>query len=142
MLCAATPWRKQSMKFLTFYLPAAAVGLLLLFGAACAPGVDDSVIRLGEYDAMTGDTATFGQTTHEGIQMAVDELNAGGGIGGKKIQLITEDDQGKPDQAVLVAEKLLSRDRVHALIGEVASSNSLAVAPIAQRYKIPMVSPS
>jgi len=114
-------------------------GLLL---SGCAPKVDDRVIRLGEYDALTGDTATFGQTTHEGIVLAVEEINAGGGIKGKQVALTTEDDQGKPEQAALVAEKLITRDQVQALIGEVASSNSLAVAPIAQRYQIPMVSPS
>ncbi|HTB21982.1 MAG TPA: ABC transporter substrate-binding protein [bacterium] len=117
-------------------------GLLGLLAAGCAPKIDDSVIRIGEYDALTGDTATFGQTTHEGIVMAVEQINAAGGIKGKKVVLITEDDQGKPEQAALVAEKLLTEDQVHALIGEVASSNSLAVAPIAQRAQIPMISPS
>jgi branched-chain amino acid transport system substrate-binding protein len=116
-----------------------ALGLL---ASGCGHKIDDSVVRIGEYDALTGDTATFGQTTHEGIVMAVEQINAAGGIKGKKVVLITEDDQGKPEQAALVAEKLLTEDQVHALIGEVASSNSLAVAPIAQRYQIPMISPS
>lgn len=121
--------------------PLAALAALLLLNA-CGPKADDSVIRLGEYGALTGDIATFGQTTHEGMQLAVEEINAAGGIGGKQVKLITEDDQGKPEQAALVAEKLITRDKVHVLIGEVASSNSLAAAPIAQRNKIPMVSPS
>lgn len=121
---------------------ACALGLFGLLLAGCSPKVDDSVIRIGEYDALTGDIATFGTTTHEGIVMAVEEINAAGGIHGKKVVLITEDDEGKPEQAALVAEKLLTDDQVHALIGEVASSNSLAVAPIAQRYEIPMISPS
>jgi branched-chain amino acid transport system substrate-binding protein len=112
----------------------------LAFG--CAHKADDSVIRLGEYGALSGDTATFGQTTHEGVQMAVDEINAAGGLKGKLIQLTTEDDQGKPEQAALVVEKLISDDQVHAVIGEVASSNSLAAAPIAQRHGVPMISPS
>jgi branched-chain amino acid transport system substrate-binding protein len=142
MLGAEIPWRSKTMKILTLYLPAAALGLLAIAAGGCAPDVDDSVIRLGEYGAMTGDTATFGQTTHEGVLMAVEEINAAGGIHGKQVRLITEDDQGKPEQAALVAEKLITRDHVHALVGEVASSNSLAVAPIAQRYKVPMVSPS
>ncbi|MGH7441116.1 MAG: ABC transporter substrate-binding protein [bacterium] len=118
------------------------LGLLSLLATGCAPKVDNSAIRLGEYDALTGDTATFGQTTHEGIVLAVEELNAAGGLKGKKIELITEDDQGEPEQAALMAEKLITEDKVEALIGEVASSNSLAAAPIAQRYGIPMISPS
>lgn len=122
-------------------VPLAALAALLLLNA-CAPKADDSVIRLGEYGALTGDIATFGQTTHEGMQLAVEEINAAGGIKGVPVKLITEDDQGKPEQAALVAEKLITRDKVHVLIGEVASSNSLAAAPVAQRNKIPMVSPS
>lgn len=119
-----------------------ALAVVSFFAFGCAPKVDDSVIRIGEYDALTGDIATFGQTTHEGIQLAVEEINQAGGIKGKPIKLFTEDDQGQPDQAALVVEKLITRDQVQAIIGEVASSNSLAAAPIAQRYKIPMVSPS
>jgi branched-chain amino acid transport system substrate-binding protein len=117
----------------------AAMGALFL--GACAK-VDDSVIRIGEYGALTGDIATFGQTTHEGVQLAVEEINAAGGIKGKQVKLITEDDAGKPEQAALVVQKLLNSDKVHALVGEVASSNSLAAAPVAQKAQIPMVSPS
>jgi branched-chain amino acid transport system substrate-binding protein len=120
----------------------AALAALALFTSGCAPKVDDTVVRIGEFGALTGDTATFGTTTHEGVQLAVDEINNGGGIKGKLIKLTTEDDQGKPDQAALVVEKLISRDQVQAVIGEVASSNSLAAAPLAQRAKIPMISPS
>jgi branched-chain amino acid transport system substrate-binding protein len=121
---------------------AATAILGLLATAGCGPKPDDSVIRIGEYGALTGDIATFGQTTHDGIQMAIDEVNAAGGFNGKPVKLITEDDQSKPEQASLVVEKLITRDQVHAIIGEVASSNSLAAAPMAQKHKIPMVSPS
>ncbi len=121
-------------------LPALALAGALALGA-CAK-VDDSVIRIGEYGALTGDIATFGQTTHDGVQLAVDEINAAGGIKGKQVKLITEDDAGKPEQAALVVQKLINSDKVHAIVGEVASSNSLAAAPIAQKAKIPMVSPS
>ena len=114
-------------------------GLLAITGCH---KVDDSVIRIGEYGAMTGDIATFGQTTHDGVQMAIDEANEAGGLKGKKIVLSMEDDQSKPEQAALVVEKLITRNDVQAVIGEVASSNSLAAAPTAQRHKIPMISPS
>jgi len=120
----------------------AALAVLTALAFGCAHKADDSVIRIGEFGAMTGDTATFGQTTHEGVQMAVEEINAAGGIKGKQIQLTTEDDQGRPEQASLVVEKLISDNQVHAVVGEVASSNSLAAAPIAQRHGVPMISPS
>ena len=109
--------------------------------ASCAK-VPDNEIRVGEFGSMTGGTATFGQTTHEGIQIAVDEINAAGGINGKLIHLISEDDRGKAEEAATVVNKLISRDKVHAVLGEVASSNSLAAAPIAQRAGVPMISPS
>ncbi len=109
--------------------------------AGCAKAPENE-IRVGEFGSMTGGTATFGQTTHEGIVLAVEEINAAGGINGKLVKLISEDDRGKPEEAATVVEKLITRNKVHALLGEVASSNSLAAAPIAQRHKIPMISPS
>ncbi len=118
------------------------LALMGLLGAVGCHKVDDSVIRIGEYGAMTGDIATFGQTTHDGVALAIEEANAAGGLKGKKIVLTTEDDQSKPEQAALVVEKLITRNDVQAIIGEVASSNSLAAAPTAQRHKVPMISPS
>lgn len=106
-------------------------------GAAGAP--DEIVV--GEYGSMTGATATFGQSTHKGVTMALDAVNAGGGVLGKKIRLVSEDDQGKPDEAMTVVTKLINKDRVVAVLGEFASSNSLAAAPVAQAARIPMISP-
>jgi branched-chain amino acid transport system substrate-binding protein len=91
---------------------------------------------------MTGGEATFGLSTDKGIRLAIDAKNAAGGIKGKKIVLLTEDNQGRPEEAAAVVKKLITQDKVIALLGEVASTRSLAAAPIAQQYKIPMVSPS
>ncbi|MES3036527.1 MAG: ABC transporter substrate-binding protein [Bdellovibrionota bacterium] len=107
---------------------------------SCTKKTDELVI--GEYGSLTGNDATFGQSTHKGIQMAIDEINAAGGIKGKKIKLITYDDQGKPDEAASVVKRLITQDKVIAIIGEVASGRTMAAAPIAQQYKIPMISPS
>lgn len=74
--------------------------------------------------------------------LAIDELNAAGGIQGKKLKIITVDDQGKAEEAATAVTKLITSDGVIAILGEVASSRSLAAAPIAQRYQIPMISPS
>jgi branched-chain amino acid transport system substrate-binding protein len=99
-------------------------------------------IRIGEFGSMTGGEATFGQSTDKGIRLAIDARNEAGGIKGKKIVLIAEDNQGKPEEAAAVVKKLITQDNVLAILGEVASTRSLAAAPIAQKYKIPMVSPS
>ncbi len=99
-------------------------------------------ILIGEYGSLTGTTATFGISTRNGIAMAVDEVNQAGGIFGKKIRVIVEDDQGKPEEAQTVVTKLVNKDRVIAVLGEVASSRSLAAAPVCQQNRIPMITPS
>ena len=128
-----------------------AVSILTLVPLACAPdeagtgtadGASGNEIPVGEYGSLTGPTATFGQSTHNGIVLALDEVNAAGGINGRKIQLFTEDDQSKPEEAASVVQKLISQNQVVAVLGEVASSRSLAAAPICQTNRIPMISPS
>jgi branched-chain amino acid transport system substrate-binding protein len=99
-------------------------------------------IVIGQYGSLTGGTATFGTSTDEGLRLALDEINAKGGVLGQQIRVVTEDDQSKPEEAVTAVQKLINQDKVVALIGEVASSRSLAAAPIAQRARIPMLSPS
>ncbi|HEX6178569.1 MAG TPA: ABC transporter substrate-binding protein [Thermoanaerobaculia bacterium] len=99
-------------------------------------------ILVGEYGSLTGPEATFGQSTHNGIMMAVDEINAAGGVNGRKIKVLTEDDQSKPEEAANAVSKLISQNNVVAVLGEVASSNSLAAAPICQANKVPMITPS
>jgi len=74
--------------------------------------------------------------------MAVDEINGAGGINGRKIKVITEDDQSKQEEAANAVTKLISQNGVLAMLGEVASSNSLAAAPICQSNKVPMITPS
>jgi branched-chain amino acid transport system substrate-binding protein len=99
-------------------------------------------IVVGYYGDLTGRTASFGQSTRNGVEMAADEINKAGGVMGRKVRIIVEDDQGEPNKAATVVSKLVNQDKVHAVLGEVASSNSLAAAPKAQEAKIPMISPS
>jgi branched-chain amino acid transport system substrate-binding protein len=115
--------------------------LALCAGFAVSAAAQD-VIKIGEFASLTGKEATFGQMSHNGTQLAVDEINAAGGLLGRKVQLITEDDQSKAGEPATVVRKLISRDRVVAVLGEVASSRSLEAAPICQQNKIPMISPS
>lgn len=99
-------------------------------------------IKVGAYFSMTGDIATFGQSSVNAIRLAVDEINAGGGVLGKKLDLIVEDTQSKQDGAAAAVQKLISQNNVDVILGEVASSNSLAAAPISQKSQVPMISPS
>ncbi len=100
-----------------------------------------SSIKIGEYGSLTGATATYGQSTKNGIALATAETNKKGGVLGKPVVIDLQDDGGRPDQATIAVQKLLA-DNVVAVLGEVASSNSLAAAPLCQSHKIPMVSPS
>lgn len=119
------------------------LSLFILAGAlSCGPKLDPNEIRVGEFGSLTGAQATFGISTHEGIQLAVDEINAAGGVNGKTLKVITVDDQGKPDEASTAVIKLITRDKVQVVLGEVASSLSLAAAPRCQENKVPMISPS
>src|SRR4029077_1498018 len=93
------------------------------------PSQEPSEIVIGEFGSLTGTTATFGISTRNGIDMAVDEINKAGGLLGKQVRVIVEDDQGKPEEAQTVVTKLITKDKVIAVLGEVASGNSNAAAP-------------
>ncbi|PHX84749.1 MAG: ethanolamine utilization protein EutJ [Opitutia bacterium] len=99
-------------------------------------------IKIGQFASLTGKEASLGQSSNKGTMMAVDDLNAAGGVLGRPLLLVTEDTQSKPGETATVVKKLISRDKVIALLGEVASSRSLEAAPIAQAAKIPMISPA
>ncbi len=117
----------------------------LTFAAGCgggAGGKDELVI--GVYGSLTGGDATFGESTKMGVELAVKQLTdtKGGKIGGLPVRTVVEDDQGKAEEAATVVQKLINQDRVITVIGEVASSRSLAAAPICQAAGVPMISPS
>ncbi len=118
---------------------------LFLAGLVATGGCGESkggTIKVGVYGSLTGTTATFGQSTENGARLAIEEINAAGGIGGKQLVMVSEDDQSKAEEAATAVQKLINQDRVIALIGEVASSRSLAAAPIAQDAGVIMISPS
>lgn len=123
------------MKRSTFLSTLLAVGLV-----AHASAQDEIVV--GEYASLTGGSASFGQSSHKGTELAIAEINAAGGVLGKKIKLVTEDDQSLAGQPATIVRKLISQDKVVAVLGEVASSKSLEAAPICQDNKIPMISPA
>src|ERR1044071_3336844 len=140
-------WRKWMWLTLT------PVSGAMLLCCGCSKGSDNSpgtgsaggggeTIKVGEFASLTGKEATFGQMSHHGTELAVEEVNTAGGVLGKKIELIYEDDQSKAGEPATVVKKLISRDGVVAVLGEVASSRSMEAAPICQQNKIPMISPS
>jgi len=116
--------------------------LLLALAATTAALTAQETIKIGEYASLTGKEASFGQQSHKGLTLAIEELNTAGGALGRKLELFTEDNQTKPGESATAAKKLISRNKVVALIGEVASGRSLEAAPIAQAAKIPMIAPA
>jgi branched-chain amino acid transport system substrate-binding protein len=120
----------------------ALAGLMVLAGCNKAPSGSAATIPVGEFASLTGKEATFGQSSHKGTAMAFEEINAAGGVLGKKVDLLTEDNASKQGESATIAKKLISRDHIVALLGEVASGRSLEAAPICQAAKIPMVSPA
>ena len=113
--------------------------LLLAAVTLAASAFAAEPIKVGEFACLTGKDATFGQSQHKGILLALEEINAAGGVLGRPIELLSEDNQSKPGESATVAKKLLSRDKVVAILGEVTSGRSLEVAPLAQAMKIPMI---
>ena len=98
-------------------------------------------IRIGEFASLTGKEATYGQTAHKGTLLAIEEVNSAGGLLGRQIELLTEDDQSKAGESATVVKKLISRDKVVAMLGEITSGRTLEAAPICQNAKIPLISP-
>ncbi len=143
---------------------AVSVGLLSLVGCkdqskpgagSTAPGnqatdggsaVSGDTILIGEYGSMTGDNSSFGIQNDAGVRLAVDEINAAGGIerDGKKykIKIELEDDQSKSENAETAVKRLIDQKHVSAILGEVASSCSIAGGKICQKAGVPMISPS
>jgi branched-chain amino acid transport system substrate-binding protein len=107
---------------------------------------DTGPILIGHFGSLTGSEATFGKSTDNGIKLAIEEVNAAGGVNingtKRQVKLISEDTEGKPEKAGPVVTKLITKDKVIAVLGEVASSVSLAGAPICQQYGVPMITPS
>ena len=117
-------------------------GTLLALSCGGEKAPETQGIQIGFFGALTGPQATFALSGRNGVRMAFEEINRAGGVLGKQIELLVEDDRNEPAEAASAVSKLITRNHVVALIGEQASSRSLAAAPIAQTYQVPMVSPT
>lgn len=118
---------------------AALVAVVLL--ASCGGG-KSAEIKIGNVNPLSGEAATYGQSTKNGVELAASEWNANGGINGKQIKLIVEDDKADPAEGATVFRKLIEQDKVVAIVGGITSRVALAAAPIAQSAKIPMMTPT
>ncbi|HRK30225.1 MAG TPA: ABC transporter substrate-binding protein [Tepidisphaeraceae bacterium] len=121
------------------FFGALAIGLAAFALPASALAQD---ILVGHYGSLTGSEATFGQSTSNGIKLAISEINGAGGINGKMVKLVEYDTKGDAREAGAVVTRLVTADKVSIVLGEVASSLSLAGAPVCQSNQVPMISPS
>jgi len=116
-------------------LPIGVLGLTLVAAGANA----QETIKIGLIQPLTGSVAYNGTTDVNGSKLALDEINAKGGVLGKKIELVIEDGQCRPANSVSAAEKLVQRDKVVAISGAFCSSSTLAVMPVVANYKLPLI---
>src|SRR5260221_2357637 len=98
-------------------------------------------VTIGSVLALTGSASVWGQNTRNGMELALQEVNSAGGIDGKKIRIVYEDSRSEPKSAVDALQKVISADRVPVVIGDIASSNVLAMAPVAEKVKVVLISP-
>ncbi|MBJ6761221.1 ABC transporter substrate-binding protein [Myxococcaceae bacterium JPH2] len=111
---------------------------------AAAPQADSAsdTILIGEVGSLTGSEATFGISARNGIELALNEANAAGGVKGKKVAVRVYDSQGRPEEGAQAVTRLIAQDHVLAVLGEAASSVSMAMAEKAQAAKVPMITPT
>lgn len=100
-----------------------------------------NAIPVGAFLPLSGSEADFGQAAVEGIKLAVSQINSGGGLGGRPVHLLLRDTNSQGSEAARIVRQLVVEDKVVALIGEIASENSLQAAPVAAELGIPMISP-
>jgi branched-chain amino acid transport system substrate-binding protein len=122
--------------------PKMKIFLTLLAWVSVSASLWAQTLKIGEVDPLTGGISQFGIGCHQGITLAFEELNVAGGVLGKKIDLVTEDNQSRPGQSATAVRKLITQDKVIAILGDATSSATLESAPIAQSDKIPMITPS
>jgi len=116
-----------------------AIGALALATCFGMPAQAQSTIKIGLIQPVSGPAAYNGKNTVDGARLAEAELNAAGGVLGKKVEVLLQDGKADPAESLNAAEKLLDRDKVSVLIGAWASSATLAVMPLVQRYEVPLI---
>lgn len=115
---------------------------LVIFTGCSQSATSSDEILVGVNYELSGDVATYGQSSVEGIEFAIEEMNEAGGINGKKIKFIKYDNKSEPAEATTLATKLMTQDKVVAVMGPATSGSFKATIPVATQYKIPVISGS
>jgi branched-chain amino acid transport system substrate-binding protein len=110
-----------------------------LLAAGPGPALSQEIIKIGAFGPMTGGAAGSGQSMREGIDLVVDEVNATGGLLGRKIQILYGDDAGKPEQAVSIVKRFIAADQVTLVIGGISSPTSMAASQVTGEEKVPQI---
>lgn len=120
-------------------LSLASLCIAALLTAAAVPPASAQTIKVGVFGPLTGDAAAMGSSEKEAVDLAVKEKNDAGGIRGKKVEVVYGDDAGKPEEAVNVAKRLISRDEVLITIGSISSPASLAASQVSRQSETPQI---
>ena len=122
------------------------LNILVCLAAAAAipmaPAAAQEPIKIGVVLSMSGPGASFGLPERTAIDVVTEEINAGGGVDGRPIELVLYDDRTDPSEAARGVTQLIARDKVVAIIGPGTGGNVLAAAPIAERSKVPLLAPA
>ena len=144
---------KRQFKKLIGFAGIAALGISLLAGCTPPKGVEQgaagssqnadaaSEIKIGLVTQLSGGGALYGKQMENGAQLAVDEINEAGGVLGKKLKLIVQDDQANPSESVKVTQRLVSEERIDAWMGTLKSSDTMTDLTITSKQNIPSLVP-
>lgn len=122
-----------------FIVVSIVIASLMVFSFGCAKK-EEKEIKIGAILPLTGDAAEWGNNTKNGIDLAVEKINNAGGINGKKIKILYEDTQGTPQNGAAAIQKLINIEKVPVVIDDSMSSVTLAMAPIAEKNKVVLLS--
>lgn len=117
--------------------------LILLIGCSPGPttGFPEGVITLGVVTPLTGSKSAFGKAQQNGYELALEEINAAGGVAGHSLELIYKDDAGDPEQAIIMVEQLITQDEVPLVLGSYSSSCTFPMAGVTEAHQTPLISP-
>lgn len=118
---------------------AVALGAVALASSAALPSLAQDTMKLGLVAAMSGQSAKSGEAIVRGLSVAIDEINAKGGLLGKKVELVVRDDESNPAKGVVAARELVQREKVAAMFGGLDTPVSLAIVPFANQSKVPFM---
>ena len=122
-----------------FLLSLCLIGFFGIFLVSPLSHAASNTIKIGIADSYTGPAAIFGLDMRDGLRMGINEINAKGGVLGKKIEIVTRDEQFKPDLALAMAKELIMKENVDLLMGTISSASALAISDLAKREKIPFL---